>query len=268
MPFSMRWIRYALAPLAVLAVVTLAGCGDDDDAPADGSGTPSASESAPASATTPPNPVVPPMEGPDRQGGVTEETDFRADPAWRAPAPDDVPAADDPADPVLNPPADPECPAEWTLIQRPVEGFQICHPADWTVAGHGYVSSANEAQWYSVGIFDFLDETQAQQRAHVSIYVIPQFAQPFRYTLDCEAPLSLTFGGEPAVVCPDFPAESPEARIISYHAFREDLDYFVQVVPYFEYDADSDSYTDELNQEAFDLALQIAHTFEFTPIAR
>jgi hypothetical protein len=70
------------------------------------------------------------------------------------------------------------------------------------------------------------------------------------------------------VVCPDFPAESPEARIISYHAFRENLDYFVQVVPYFEYDADSDSYTDELNQEAFDLALQIAHTFEFTPVAR
>lgn len=268
MPFSMRSFRYAFVPLAVIVLVMLAACGDDDDSPADGSASPTASGGAAASATTPPDPVVPPMEGPDRQGGVTEQTDFREDPAWRQPSPDDVPVADDPADPVLNPPADPECPADWTVIQRLAEGFQICHPADWTVAGHGYVSSPNESQWYSIGIFDFVDETQKQQRAHVSVYVIPQYAQPLRYILDCPAPLGITLSGEGAVTCPDFPADSPEARIISYQAFREDLDYFVQVVPYYEYDEDSDTYTDEVNEEAFDIALQIAHTFEFTAVSR
>lgn len=263
MRFSMFRPGRLLVPLSVLVVLFALACADDDDG---GGASATPVGSLPTGATAAPVPVVPPMEGPGRGEAVAERTDFRADPAWRMPSPDSVPPADDPDDPVLNPPADPECPADWTLIQRPVEGFQICHPSDWTVAGHGYVSSPNEDQWYTMGIFDFVDESQSQRRAHVSIYVLPDFVKPFRYTLDCPEPRSVTLSGQPAVVCPDFPASPPEARIVSYHVFREDYDYFVQVVSYYHYDQSSGTYTDDVEEEAFDKALEIAHTFEFTPV--
>ena len=245
--------------LLVFALIGVVACGGDDD---DG-----------ASSTGSPTPTVAPvpgggvLEGPGRPGTVNEQTDFREDPNWQLPAPADIPAADDGDDPIQNPPDEPVCPEGWAEHVRAREGFEICYPADWTIGGHGYNRSANEESWYSVGFFSYPVGDEENQLAHVSVYVVPQYTRPFRYTIDCPQPYSLEFAGEPAVVCPDFPPTEPEARISSYHVFRENLDYFVTVASYREWDAEAGEYTDGVNQEAVDTAIQIAHSLTFIPVA-
>lgn len=264
-----KWFLWLAVSAAVL--VALAACGDDDDLKPDGSAgartaSPTASSDVSPTVTPEQSIFVPPLEGPPRTGTVSERTDFRQDPEWALPKPEDQPAPDDSDDPILNPPAEPaECPTDWQVLDRPVEGFKICYPPDWVTDGQGYVAAANEERWYSVGIYDFPEGDREHQRAHISVYVVPTYTRPLRYTLDCPELFSVTLAGQPAVVCPDFPAESPEARISSYHVFREDLDYFVQVVEYFEFE--NGEYTDSVNEDARDLAIQTVQTFQFTPVA-
>jgi hypothetical protein len=156
---------------------------------------------------------------------------------------------------MYHPPAEVKCKDEWEQLVRPSEGFSICYPADWQTAGYGYVSAGAEDRWFSVGIVKFTDEKRETQEAHVSVYVLPRYAKPFIYTRDCPRPYSVTFGGQAAVMCPDFPGENSEKYIVSYHVRRGDLDYFVQVVPY---DGGSD--------EALDTAIEIAHRVQFIDI--
>jgi hypothetical protein len=258
------WPPAALLLVVALTIVSVVACGGDDD---DGSGSPTPDDTGPTPVITPGDPVAPPLEGPGRGDPPTEMTDFRELPEWQLPRPDEVPPPpEEEADNrLLNPPAEASCPEEWEVLDRPTDGYKICYPGDWTLAGYGNVSQANEATWVSAGIFRFTDPSQENQLAHVSIYVIPQFARPFRYTIDCEQPYSITFAGQPAVVCPEFPGVSPEAPFTSYHVFRENLDYFVQVVPY--YLEEDGEVTDEIDEAAFQTAIDIAHTFQFTPVA-
>jgi hypothetical protein len=61
----------------------------------------------------------------------------------------------------------------------------------------------------------------------------------------------MTFAGEPAVICPAFPEESPREDFVSYHVRKGDVDYFINIVPY------------EIgDEETRDLAVQIAQTFQ------
>jgi hypothetical protein len=262
----------------VILIVFLSACGGDStsdgSATPTGSVTPGPSREPPTGEVTPfptrggsAGSIVPPLEGPARGPSVQQQEDFRLDPAWKLPTPEEAPVPDNTDDPVLNPPAQASCPAEWEILERPTEGWHVCYPANWAIDGQGYVGSANEARWYSVGIFDFTDETRVHQRAHVSVYVIPQFTRPFRYTIDCPQPFHVTFAGQPAVVCSSFPPTSPEARVISYHVFLNNLDYFVNIATYFEFDESSGQYTDKTSDDAFKGALDIVGTFEFIPIA-
>lgn len=254
--------RFPILIAGLAALVLAAACGGDDDT--DASPAPTEAGSLTASPTIPAvqNPITPPLEGPDRGPAATERTDFREDPAFRLPSPDDVPGPlEDDDDPLLFPPEEPICPEGWETVNRPSESFEICHPPEWSIEGQGYVSAGQEERWYSMGIVDFENEEALRQRAHVSVYVIPQFARPFPYTRDCPQPYSVEFTGRPAVACTDFPGTPPEAFIASYHVFANDIDYFVNVVPYFQYEGGDGEFTDEIYEESLATAREIAFSF-------
>jgi hypothetical protein len=244
-----------LFPLALFAAGLSVACGGSGG---DSSATPTVTQSAGATARL----IAPPFEGPAR-ARVLQREDFRQDADWQMPSPDNLPKPDDTTDPILNPPA-PSCPTDWQAIYRTPEGFSVCHPDAWAVDGEGYVSAANQDRWFSVGLFDFTDDSKQHRLAHVSVYAIPPFVEPFRYTIDCPEPKSVTFGGHAAVVCPSFPAVSPEARIISYHVAEGNMDYFVNIVTYFKYDASTGKYTNDTDDDALNMAVQIADTFQLT----
>lgn len=254
-------LRTSLTLLVVIAGSALfaVACGGGGSST---TGTPTATTTA-----VPRDPLVPPLEGPDRVPYLGSPMDFRQDPAYQLPSPNDVPSPTDSEDPVLNPPAQPDCPDGWKVLQRPTEGFQFCYPADWDFASDGYKNAPNETRWYSLGVFKFPGAREDDhQFAHVSVYVIPQGARPFTYTKDCPTPYSVVLDGQPAVVCPDFPAASPEARIISYHVFRSDLDYFINIALYFKYDDSKGAYTDQTDSEALAAATKIIGSFTFTEV--
>ena len=77
-------------------------------------------------------------------------------PEFQLPVPEDLPAPpEDATGPEFQPPAEPQCPAEWQELRRPAEGFEVCYPEGWSIEGHGYVSAGVEDRWYSVGLFLF-----------------------------------------------------------------------------------------------------------------
>jgi hypothetical protein len=250
----------AVAALLLVLVSSLACGGDDDNA------TPTYVSPTPVSGGR--DLLTPPFEGPARQPQLGTREDFRQDPAYQLPGSNDVPApTDNKDDPIYNMPDTPSCPANWKTYTRPTEGFQVCYPAEWTVAKEGYVSSPNEDRWFIVGLFDFTDDSKQHQHAHVSVYVVPQFVKPFTYTKDCPTPFSVKLDNQPAVICPDFPPVSPESRIISYHVFRENLDYFVNIASYKEYDTSKGEYTDDVDDDALKTAIDVVSTFQFTALA-
>lgn len=246
-------MRFAVIASTVLIVGTLiSACGDDDGGSNNSSPTPSEGPESGSPTATPSINLTPPLEGPDRGPAATERTDFRDDPEWQLPDPEGLSAVPDDEDGgIFFPPSSVECPAEWALVQRPLEGFSICHPQDWQTAGNGYVSEGAEDRWYSHGIVKFADENRDQQSAHVSVYAIPRFARPMTYTRDCPLLYSMEFAGQPSVICPAFPGEAPEEDFASYHVRRGDMDYFINVVPY-----------EGGGEEAYNLAVQIAHSFQ------
>ncbi len=259
------WPLIALAAAMILA----AACGGDDSG---SGGTPGAAISG--TATSPPGlaalprpsigPVTPPMEGPARPNAATTRTDYRGLADFSLPTPEDLQEPPSDADGAeFHPPSEPTCPEGWEILQRPIEGFQICYPEEWVIDGHGYVSAAAEERWYSVGFFLRRDGAEV---AHVSVYVVNPFAMPFTYTRDCKEAYRVMFAGEQAVLCPDLPGVLPEVKIITYHIRKGDLDYYVNVVPKFSYDFGAGRYLDQWDKEAEAMAIQIAQTFQLTPI--
>lgn len=251
-----------VAPL--LAVLALTACGDDDTSISTTTSTPTPTLAG--SPTPSPNPLVPPLEGPERTGYIGEKQDFRLNPDYELPAPNEVPSPEDASDPVLNPPAIPDCPSDWKKLIRGPEGFQLCYPEDWTVLTDAYKNSPNEERWYTGGVFKFPGDPPERQLAHVSIYAIPQYTRPFPYTKDCPTPFSVQLNNQPAVVCPSFPPASPEARIVSYHVFRENFDYFFNIALYYKWDESAGAYTDQTDAAAFDTAVKIIHSVEFLSV--
>lgn len=260
---TMRWI--SIMATVFLALVFAVACGDDDL----GSGGTGGSTDPDVSATptrAPRDPLSAPYEGPAIGPFPEEPIDYREDPEWRHPDPENqpTPAPDDKSDVVFGPPAEPSCPEDWERLERLPEDFSICYPDSWE-EDSSYVN--HEVRWYAIGLFNFPDGDREHQLAHVSVYVFPEFSRTVRYTLDCPETYSVTFAGEPSVVCPDFPPVEPEARIISYYVFRDDQHYFVNVAAYLEYDGENGEYSDSFDEEALDQAIEIAHTFQFDPLA-
>ena len=207
---------------------------------------------------------APPFEGPERASVSQRRTNYREEPDFQLPSPDTL--SEPPrgtSGPEFRPPEEPQCPQSWNTLSRPREGFSICYPDPWIIEGHGYVTAGADDRWYSVGLFLFDGDLEA---AHVSIYITNPYARPFLYTRECEQAYRVAFVGEPAVLCPDYPGVSSEARIIAYHLRRGDLDYFVNVVPHYEYDAQAFRYLDAPAEEVEARAIQIAHTFNLIEI--
>lgn len=226
--------------------------------------TPSASP-APTTLATPPNAgISPPFEGPRFSAVSAQRTNYWEEPDFRLPSPEELPEPPAGASGLeFQPPAEPRCPDSWNSLSRPAEGFGICYPDPWFIEGHGYVTAGRDDRWYAVGLFLFEGSVEA---AHVSVYIANPYARPPTYTRDCEQAYGVTFAGEPAVLCPNLSGVSTEARIIAYHVRRDDLDYFVSVVPHFEYDAQAGRYLDAPSGEVEATAIQIAHTFYFVEI--
>ena len=251
--------------LTVLAVACGGGEGEETTPAEAETATPAATATAtPTSGSTPTTAVrriTPPMEGPSRGPAATEPTNYRELPEFELPVPGDLQASPAGATGLeFQPPAAPQCPEDWQNLVRPAEGFQVCYPESWIIEGHGYVSSGVEERWYSVGLFLFQDDVEL---AHVSIYVVNPYAKPITYTRDCDQAYAVTFGGEPAVLCPDHPGEFPEAKIIAYHVRRGDLDYYINAVPMFQYDDTEGTYLETWSEDTEATAIQIAHTVQF-----
>lgn len=252
-----------LAVILVLAAGALVACGGDDDGATDA---PTGSATLAGSPTPSPDPLIPPLEGPTRDTYLGERQDFRENPDYQLPRPGAVPTpAADSADPVFDLPSTAECPEGWQTLFRGPELFQLCYPPDWEVLTDAYKNSPNEERWYAGGIFKFPDQEGSPQLAHVSVYAIPQFTRPFPYTKDCPAPFSIQLNSQAGVVCPSYPANHPEARIVSYHVYREGYDYFFNIALYYEWDEDRGEFTQETDDEAFNTALQIIRSVEFLP---
>jgi len=259
-----------LVALVTTVALLLAGCTEE----AGPTGTPAATPTAQATPQSSPLPspppgtvikpprafVTPPMEGPPRGSAATVRTNYRELPEFRLPAPQDLPEAPSGGGPQFQPPAQPLCPPGWQELWRPAEGFKTCYPESWSIDGHGYVSAGRDDRWYSVGLFLYQDDVEV---AHVSYYVVNAYARPFMYARDCKQAYRVRFAGEPAILCPDFPGQFNEAKIIAYHVRKYDLDYYVIVVPKRQYNPATGGYLDTWSRDAEATAIQIAHTFQF-----
>ncbi len=267
----------ALALIAVLAVVALvtAACGsgtgsqeDDVDSP----GSPTASptdDPAPTLTAIPSTPtgsvIFPPFEGPTRSFRAEERINYREHPAFQFPNPEDLPVPPDELEGLeFHPPETPDCPLDLELLVRPSQGFRVCYPKEYKIDGHGYVTALVDDRWYSLGLFG-LDQDD-RESVHVSIYVTNAYSQPFTYVINCETAYQVTIDGQPATLCPDHPGEFPEVKIIAYHIRMGDLDYFIQVVPQFDFDDEANEYLTTWSQEAEETAIRIVHSFQFIEI--
>lgn len=259
----LRGLPFTVAVAAALSVVGLA-C--DGGGGSSSGATPEATATDSSTPAVEPSPIFAPMEGPDRTFRAEEPTNYREFPQFALPDPASlpVPSADEDG-PEFQPPESPSCPHDWEFLFRPVEGFQVCYPSDWQIAGHAYITGGVDERWYAVGLFRFGED--GRELAHVSIYVTSPYSQPFLYVTDCQQAYQVKLDGRLASLCPDHPGEFPEAKIIAYHARRGELDYFINVVPILEYDSDAGRYRDSWSKEDEAVGIQIAQTFEFIELA-
>jgi hypothetical protein len=168
--------------------------------------------------------------------------------------------------PEFHPPETPTCPDDWELLDRPLEFFKICFPKDWQIDGHGYVTAGFDDRWYSVGLFNFLED--GSQSAHVSIYMLRPFSRPPQlFIKECDQAYRVVLDGQDAALCADVPGVFPEARIVHYFVSVDDRWTLINVVPYFEKDPETGAYTDQFSEEDFQLAIQIAQTIDFYDIS-
>ncbi len=264
---AQMWRPLACPLVAIVAALGAAACtngGGGGTSEPTREASPTATAAATPSAPTPVSKLItPPLEGPDRSLPFSERTNYLELPEYQLPQPEDVPAPpSDATGAEFHPPAEPSCPEGWQTLQRPVEGFTVCYPEPLRIDGHGYVSSGFDDRWYSVGLFLFDGE---RQLAHVSIYILNPYALPFPYTRDCPHPYRVTFAGSPSVLCTDFPPRSPEGEIITYYLRRDDFDYYINIVPYLEYDEAAGDYLDTWPDDILQQAIKVAQTFQLTP---
>lgn len=249
----MRGILFAV--FLLLAAVA-AACGGDDDG---GDATLTPAPSRPE--------FGPPLEGGRQDLGPSERTNFREHPDYQMPDPAVLPPPPDGAQgPEFSPPETADCPVDWLAYPREAEGFAFCYPPDWEINGDGYVTLPFQDRWFSAGAYRFVGGTAV---AHVSFYAYNNYSLPYDYTRACGQPYSVTFAGQPAVLCPDYPGVFPEERIISYHVRTEQFDYLVNAVPYYAYDPETGSYGATADAELEQTAIEIAQTFQLTePVPR
>lgn len=257
-------VIYSVLLVAGLLVVACGGGsgGDSGDGAADGAAddTPSAVGVSVLTPRPSAEEIVPPFEGPPRRQVFDERTNYRRVMDFRLPAPEALPEPPMDAEGAeFSPPAAAACPQGWERLVRTVEKFQICYPPTWRVEGEGDVSAGFDDRWYSLGLFNFEGD---RQLAHVSIYRMNAYAQPFLYTRGCERAYRVSLSGQPAALCPDFPGSFTEGKIIAYHVRVDDLDYFVNAVVYLDFDEEKGEYVASWPQELEEEAIEVAQTFE------
>ncbi len=259
----------ALLVTPVLLLALVAACGDKGSVGDDESATQAAAAATPTPELIPaPPPEVErlklPLEGPWRPFHSSERMNYREHPDFQLPDPADLPPREDVDGLEFQLPDEPECPEDWERLVRPVEGFQICYPPDWTIEVHGYVSRGADDRWYDVGIYRM--DPSGLPLIHVSVYVTSPYSQPFMYVAECEQAYRVTLNGVPASICPNFPGQPPEAKIIAYHVRKGDKDYFLNVVPRLEYDASRQGYLTRWSREDEETAIGIVQTFLFIEV--
>lgn len=249
--------------IAVAAAVSLVGVACDGGGGSSTGGTPEATASDSPTPAVEASPIFAPMEGPERTFRPEERTNYRELLEFHLPDPASLPlpSADEDG-PEFHPPETPTCPGGGQMLFRPAEGFQVCYPGDWRIGGHAYVTAGVDDRWYAVSLSRFGED--GRERAHVSIYVTNPYSQPFLYVADCQQAYQVKLDGRPASLCPDHPGEFPEAKIIAYHVRQGERDYFINVVPVFEYDSDAGRYRDSWSKEDEAMGIQIAQGFQFT----
>lgn len=254
--------RARLVVLVLVGALLAVACGGESSSNPNATGTPRRQLAPPPPLVG--TPLTTPFEEGERAAGATERTNYREAPEYRLPEPGDLQEPPDSATgQEFQAPEQTPCPQDWQVLWRFTEGFRICYPEDWSKQDDGYVTGGVDDRWYSVGFALFEDGVLS---GHVSVYVMNGYVRPFTYTRDCEQAYRVEFAGETAVLCPDFPGQYPEARIIAYHVRKGDLDYYVNVVPRFQYDMDTKSYLDTTSEEAETVGIQIAQTFQFVKL--
>jgi hypothetical protein len=211
-------------------------------------------------------PVFPPLDGPERTFRAEERTDYRELPEFQLPDPDRLPDPSDDEDGAeFRPPESSECPEDWEVLRRPLEGFQVCFPSEWEVDGHGYVSSGADDRWYALGLYRFGED--GHERAHVSIYMTTPYSQPVLYVSECDRAYKVRLDGLAAGLCPDHAGQFPEAKIIAYHVPRGDRDYFLNVVPMMEFDSEAGLYyLDSWSEKDLATGIDIVQSIQFTEL--
>ena len=205
----------------------------------------------------------PPFEGPPRDY-PKERTNYREEAAYQLPDPAFLPEPEDSERPEFQFPDPPECPEGWERMTRGLERFRICHPPDWTIEGHGYVTRGWDDRWYAVSFFRM--DPEGVPLFHVSVYVTGPFSPPTTYVAQCDEAYRVTLSGAAASVCPDYPGELPEAKIIAYHLRDGDLDYFLNVVPRFPYDDERGGYLTHWSKKDEETAFAILRSFELIEV--
>jgi hypothetical protein len=247
----------AVAALAATAVFSACGGGDEEStaSPVEtGTATPTPFLTAVPSVT----PRFPPLEGP-RQELPTERTNYREDPSYALPDAEDLPPLPDEYS-SFAPAADPQCPLGWTVFSRPGEGYRICYPPDWQLEVDGYVTPPVDDRWHSIAFMK--KNADGTETAHISVYATTPYARPFLFTADCDQAYNVTLSHEPAAVCPDYPGAPPEVMITAYHLRRGERDYFLQVVPYMQYDESIGGYPYGWSEADLETAFEILDSFE------
>ncbi len=248
--------------IAFAAAVSLIGLACDGGGGSSTVGSPEATGAGSPTVVVEPSPVFAPMEGPERTFRATERTNYRELPEFHLPDPATLPlpSADEDG-PEFRPPETPTCPEGGQMLYRPSEGFQVCYPSGWRIGGHAFVTAGADDRWYALSLSRLGED--GRERAHVSIYVTNPYSQPFLYVADCQQAYQVKLDGRPASLCPDYPGEFPEAKIIAYHVRQEERDYFINVVPTFEYDSDAGRYRDSWSKGDEAMGIQIAQSFQF-----
>lgn len=192
---------------------------------------------------------------------------YRENPGFQLPDPADLPVpSSDLTAPEFHPPAAASCPDGWEIFDRPSEGWRICHPADWVVVGHGYVTVGVDDRFHNVSFYHFANT--GFETAIVNIRTMPVFSRPLTILKECEQAYQVAFSSQLAGLCPDHPGAQSDVRVIQYHIPDGEREILVSAVPRYDRNPVNGVYLDTWSEEDERMAIEIAHTFDlYTPQA-